>query len=124
LDGGQSFLGSRIRSFVSGSNPNIQGRSAFLEQVYRRTPDISLYVMHGWYDVVSYLDNDNGRKLACWLGPVEDYGGGDAMFLLPPKSAKPIVRSTVWSLTSDERADKKEEIEDLLQKKTQLVTIG
>jgi hypothetical protein len=46
--------------------------------------------MHGWYEVVAFLDNDNERKLACWLGPAEDYGGGDAVFLLP-KSAKPIV---------------------------------
>ncbi|KAI2509696.1 hypothetical protein MHU86_4678 [Fragilaria crotonensis] len=76
--------------------------------------DISLYVMHGWYDVVSYLDSDNERKLAYWLGPAEDYGGGDAVFLLP-KTARPIVRSTVWSLTPDERVDKKEEIEHLLQ---------
>ena len=106
-------LCTRIRSFVSGSHPGLQGRSAF-EQVHGWTPYISLYVMHGWYDVVSYLDSDNERKLACWLGPAEDYGGGDAVFLLP-KTAKPIVRSTVWSLTPDERIDKKEEIEDLLQ---------
>ena len=35
------------------------------------------------------------------------------MFLLP-KSAKPIVRSTVWSLTPEEKAEKREEIELLL----------
>ncbi|KAI2504178.1 hypothetical protein MHU86_10292 [Fragilaria crotonensis] len=106
-------LCTRIRSFVSGSHPDLQGRSAF-EQVHGWTPDISLYVMHGWYEVVSYLESDNERKLACWLGPAEDYGGGDTVFLLP-KTAKPIVRSTVWSLTPDERVDKKEEIEHLLQ---------
>jgi hypothetical protein len=77
-------------------------------------PDISLHGMHGWYEVLAFLDNDNERKLACWLGPVEDYGGGDAVFQLP-KSAKPIVRSTVWSLTLEERADKRDEIEELLR---------
>ncbi|KAI2507886.1 hypothetical protein MHU86_6544 [Fragilaria crotonensis] len=82
--------------------------------VHGWTPDISLYVMHGWYEVISYLDNDNERKLACWLGPAEDYGGGDAAFLLP-KSAKPIVRSTFWALTPDERADRREEIAELLE---------
>ncbi|KAI2491251.1 hypothetical protein MHU86_23303 [Fragilaria crotonensis] len=61
-----------------------------------------------------HLDNDNERKLACWLGPAEDYGGGDAAFLLP-KSAKPIVRSTFWALTPDERADRREEIAELLE---------
>jgi hypothetical protein len=98
---------------ISGSHPDLQRRSAF-EQVHGWTPDRSLYVMQGWYDIVSYLDNNNERKLACWLGPAEDYGGGDAVFLLP-KSAKPIVRSTVWSLTPDKRVDMEEEIEFLLQ---------
>ncbi|KAI2502009.1 hypothetical protein MHU86_12412 [Fragilaria crotonensis] len=106
-------LCARIRSFVAGTHPDLQGRSAF-EQVHGWTPDISLYVMHGWYEVISYLDNDNERKLACWLGPAEDYGGGDAAFLLP-KSAKPIVRSTFWALTPDERADRREEIAELLE---------
>jgi hypothetical protein len=69
--------------------------------------------MHGWYEVISYLDNDNERKLACWLGPAEDYGGGDAAFLLP-RSAKPIVRSTFWALTPDERVDRRDEIAELL----------
>ena len=85
-------LCTKIRSFIAGTHPDLHGRSAF-EQVYGWTPDISLYVMHEWYEVVSFLDNDNDRKLACWLGPAEDYGGGDAAFLLP-KSARPIVRST------------------------------
>ncbi|KAI2504205.1 Reverse transcriptase (RNA-dependent DNA polymerase) [Fragilaria crotonensis] len=106
-------LCANIRSFIAGTHPDLHGRSAF-EQVHGWTPDISLYVMHGWYDVVAFLDNDNERKLACWLGPAEDYGGGDAVFLLP-KSARPIVRSTVWALTPTERADRKDEIEDLLK---------
>jgi hypothetical protein len=70
--------------------------------------------MHGWYEVVAFLDNNNERKLASWIGPAEDYGGGDAAFLLP-KSARPIVRSTFWALTPNERADRKDEIEDLLK---------
>ena len=106
-------LCARIRSFVAGTHPDLQGRCAF-EHVHGWTPDVSLYVMHGWYEVVSFLDHDNERRLACWLGPAEDYGGGDAAFLLP-KSAKPIVRSTFWSLSLDEKADRKDEIEDLLK---------
>ena len=106
-------LCARIRSFMAGSHPDLFGRCAF-EQVHGWTPDISLYVMHGWYEVVSNLDNDNERKLGCWLGPAEDYGGGDAVFLLP-KSARPIVRSTFWALTPEERTDRKEEIEELLK---------
>ena len=105
-------LCANIRSFIAGTHPDLLGRSAF-EQVHGWTPDISNYVMHGWYEVVSYLDNDNERKLACWLGPAEDYGGGDAAFLLP-KTARPIVRSTLWSLTPNERADRRDEIKELL----------
>jgi hypothetical protein len=106
-------LCTRIRSSVAGSHPDLNGRSAF-KQENGWTPDISLYIMHGWYEVVSFIDSDNDRKLACWLGPAEDYGDGDAVFLLP-KSAKPVVRSTVWSLTPEEKADKREEIESLLK---------
>ncbi len=82
-------LCARIRSFVTGSHPDLHRRSAF-EQIHGWTPDISLYVMHGWYEIVAFLDNDNEQKLACWLGPAEDYGGGNAVFLLS-NSAKPIV---------------------------------
>ena len=103
----------RIRSFVAGTHPDLQGRCAF-EHVHGWTPGISLYVMHGWYEVVSFLNHDNKRKLACWLGLAEDYGGGDAASLLP-KSAKPIVRSTFRSLSRKERADWKDEIEELLR---------
>jgi hypothetical protein len=70
--------------------------------------------MHGWYEVVSFLDHDNERKFACWLGPAEDYGGGDAAFFIP-KSATPIVRSTFWSLSLEERADRRDEIEEFLR---------
>ena len=69
--------------------------------------------MHGWYKVVGYLNNDKERKLACWLGPAVDYGGGDSVILLPSFS-RPIVRSTCWSLTPEERTDKRVEIAELL----------
>jgi hypothetical protein len=69
---------TNIRSFVAGTHPGLRGRTAF-EHVYGWTPDVSLY--------------NNERYLACWLGPAEDNGSGDAAFLLP-KSARPIVRST------------------------------
>ena len=106
-------LCTKIRSFVAGYHPDLHGRSAF-KQVHGWTPDISMYVIHGWYEIVAFLDNNNERKLACWQGSAEEFGGGDAVFLLP-KSAKPIVRSTNWSLTLEERANKREEIDNLLK---------
>ena len=108
-----AILCAKIRSFTSGTNPDLNGRCAF-EQVLGWTPDISTYVMHEWFEVVGYLDENKETKLACWLGPAEDYGGGDSVFLLP-KSGRPIVRSTVWSLTLNEKVDKKDEIDSLLE---------
>jgi hypothetical protein len=100
------------KSFIAGIHPDLQGHSAF-EHVHGWTPDISNHVMHSWFEVVSYQGNDNERKLARWLGPAEDYGGGDAAFLLP-KSVKPIVRRTSWCLTPNERLDRRDEIRQLL----------
>ena len=77
-----AVLCAKIRSFISGTQPDLQGRSAY-EHVFGWTPDISVFVMHEWYEVVAFLDSDQETKLACWLGPAEDYGGGDAAFLLP-----------------------------------------
>jgi hypothetical protein len=108
-----AILCAKIRSFTAGTNPDLNGRCAF-EQVLGWTPDISTYVMHEWFEVVGYLDENKETKLACWLGPAEDYGGGDSVFILP-KSGRPIVRSTVWSLTPNEKVDKKVEIDSLLE---------
>ena len=105
-------LCTKIRSFTTGTSPDLNGRCAF-EQVLGWTPDISAYVMHEWFEIVGYLDANKETKLACWLGPAEDYGGGDAAFLLP-ESGRPIVRSTFWSLTPNERVDKKVEMDALL----------
>jgi hypothetical protein len=49
--------------------------------------------------------------LLAW--PAEDFGGGVAAFLLS-KLARPIVRSTLWSLTPNKRADRRDEIRELL----------
>ncbi|MFY8201679.1 MAG: hypothetical protein ACOVLE_13465, partial [Pirellula staleyi] len=108
-----AVLCAKIRSFTSGTNPDLNGRCAF-EQVLGWTPDISIFVMHEWFKIVGYLDINKETKLACWLGPAEDYGGGDSAFLLP-KSGRPIVRSTFWALTPNERVDKKEEMDALIE---------
>ena len=106
-----AVLCAKIRSFIAGTQPDLQGRCAY-EHVFGWTPDISVFVMHEWYEVIAFLDSDQETKLACWLGPAEDYGGGDAAFLLP-KSGRPIVRSTFWSLTPNEVIDKQTDIREL-----------
>ena len=62
-----AILCAKIRSFTSGPNPDLNGRCAF-EQVLGWTPDISTYVMHEWFEIVGYLDENKETKLACWLG--------------------------------------------------------
>ncbi len=49
-------------------------------------------------------------RLLAW--PAEDFGGGDAAFLLS-ELARPIVRSTLWSLTPNKRADQRDKIREL-----------
>lgn len=111
------FLGEHvtaIRRFTAYDNSRLRGRCA-AEEVLGYTPDISPYVQHDWWEVVQYLDNDGEPKLAFWIGVAEDYGGGDAFWVLP-RSAIPQVRSTVWALTVEEREhpDMKEQIDDLI----------
>jgi hypothetical protein len=66
-------------------------------------PDISLWIQHAWYDNVWYRDSDGESKIGKWLGVANGIGGGDCFWLLP-MSARPIARSTVWNVTTDELA--------------------
>jgi hypothetical protein len=65
-------------------------------------PDISLWVQHAWYEEVWYRDVDKVDKLGLWLGAATHHGGGDTFWILG-KSCKPLVRSTVWSVTVEEK---------------------
>jgi hypothetical protein len=56
----------------------------------------------GMRQEVWYLDNDKNTKLGLWLGAATRHGGGDAFWILG-KSCKPTVRSTVWSVTVEEK---------------------
>jgi hypothetical protein len=66
------------------------------------------YLDFQWYETVWYLDQDanfseDKRKLGKWLGVVHDVGQALCFYILP-QSGRPIVRSTVESLTQDERS--------------------
>lgn len=93
-------LVTAIRSYTAYDSPLLQGCCA-AESVLGYTPDISTYIQHGWYDTVWYRDADGETKVGHWLGPATQHGGGDAYWLLP-LSCKPIIRSTVWSITQSE----------------------
>ena len=58
-------------------------------------------MQHSWYEDVWYRDADGENKIGKWLGPAVGIGGGDCYWILPI-SARPIARSTVWSITAEE----------------------
>jgi hypothetical protein len=100
----QGHLGElvcQLRSFTAYDSPLLQGRCA-AESVLGYTPDISPWVQHAWYEEVWYRDVDKVDKLGPWLGAATRHGGGDAFWILG-KSCKPLVRSTVWSVTVKEK---------------------
>jgi hypothetical protein len=79
------------------------------EAIKGNTPDISEYAQFDWYEYVWYLDPavkfpDEAKKLGRWIGVAHDVGSPMTFWILPA-SCKVIARSTVSSLTEDERAD-------------------
>jgi len=64
------------------------------EKVYGYTPNITEYISFSWYEWIWFL----GR----WLGPATNLGQGMAFYVLTDES-KVIVRSTVSTITIDEK---------------------
>jgi hypothetical protein len=50
---------------------------------------------------VWYRDSDGENKIGKCLGPAAGIGGGDCFWILT-MSARPIARSTVWEIATDE----------------------
>jgi hypothetical protein len=79
------------------------------EAIEGNTPDISEYAQFDWYEYVWYLDPavqfpEDAKKLGHWIGVAHDVGSSMTFWVLTA-SCKVIARSTVSSLTEDERAD-------------------
>jgi hypothetical protein len=79
------------------------------EAIEGNTPDISEYAQFDWYEYVWYLDPavqfpDDAKKLGRWIGVAHDVGSPMTFWVLTA-SCKVIARSTVSSLTEDEKAD-------------------
>jgi hypothetical protein len=97
------FLGelvAALRGFTANESSSLQGRCA-TEHALGFTPDISPWVQHSWYKDVWFRDADGENIIGKWLGPAVGIGGGDCYWILPI-SARPIARSTVWSITTEE----------------------
>jgi hypothetical protein len=71
------------------------GRTGF-EVVHGYTPDISLYILHEWYDFIYWYDlADKTEKLGRWLGPSgEAFGGGDCHYVLYKTGRVHVTNST------------------------------
>ena len=99
------FLGEHVttlRGLTAYDAPKLQGRCA-AEHALGYTPDISPWIQHGWYDNVWYRNANGEHRIGKWLGLASGIGGGDCYWILP-MSARPIAKSTVWSITMDEMA--------------------
>ena len=59
------------------------GRTAY-EQVHGYTPDITLYTMHDWYNMIFWFCSlSNTQHIGRYLGPCEKlFGAGDFYFIL------------------------------------------
>jgi hypothetical protein len=100
-----AFLGSFIagkRQRTATVIPSSMGRTAF-EVVHGYTPDISLYVIHDWYEFIWWYDlADKTEKLGRWLGPSgEKFGGGDCHYVLH-RTGRIHVTNSTRSITEDE----------------------
>ena len=82
--------------YLDGSTP--------LQKVMGYTPNITEYVLFGWYEWIWYhsVTDVNRTLLGRWLGPASNIGQGMAFYVLTGE-AKVIVRSTVSSLSTDEK---------------------
>ena len=82
-----------------------QGRTPY-KWVVGRTPDISKYIDYQWYETIWYLDRDadfpnDKRKLGKLPGIAHNVGQAIYYYVLN-SSGKPVVRSTITSLSKDE----------------------
>ena len=76
------------------------------ESVHGRAVDISAYAQFNFYQIVWYIDAPENaatsrRKLGRWIGVAEDIGSSLCYTILPI-SCRPISRSSVMPLLSDE----------------------
>jgi hypothetical protein len=99
------YLGAYVASKKQRTASNIpsnMGRTPY-EVVHGYTPDISLYIIHDWYDYIWWYDlGDKTEKLGRWLGPSgEKFGGGDCHYVLF-KSGKIRVTNSTRPVTEDE----------------------
>ena len=95
-----------IRRRTALDMPVLDGRTPE-ENVHARIVDISAYAQFDWFSHVWYIDYPKDaatsrRQLGRWLGVAENAGSSLCYIVLTQK-CKPIVRSSVQPVTSDEK---------------------
>jgi len=97
-----------VRRLTAHDLPGLDGRVPD-EVIKGNTPDIAEYAQFDWYEYVWCHDPTvqfpgDTRRLARWIGVAHDVGNPMTFWVLPT-TCKVLARSTVWSLTEDERND-------------------
>jgi hypothetical protein len=77
------------------------------ECIHGRMVDISSYAQFDWYSLVWCIDEPtdavtSGRQIGRWIGVAEKVGSNLCYYVLP-KSCRPISRSSVMPISSDEQ---------------------
>ena len=95
-----------IKNRTASNSVRLDGRTPY-EVVHGNTPDISEYATFRWYEIVWYWDpNFNQKqKLGRWIGVAEHIGAGITYYVLN-KDAIVLARSTVISLSKEQRESK------------------
>jgi hypothetical protein len=80
-----------------------------------QTPDISSLLPFDFYEPIWYYDQMADfpmpkQKIARWLGEAYDFGQSMCYWILP-ESGVPIVRSTVQSITKEQKATQEVQLE-------------
>ena len=88
------------------SRESLDGRTP-TERVLGTTPDVSLYIMFDWYQVVWYHEPTNEfpnqkRVLGRWLGVAHDYHEEGVFWILTEKGTY-VARKSVWSPSEEEK---------------------
>ena len=81
-----------------------------MEFVHGNILDISLYILHKWYNFIYLYDlADKTEKLGRWLGPSgEAFGGGDCHYMLY-KTRKVHVTNSTCPLHDEEWQNREED---------------
>ena len=97
-----------VRRLTAHDLPGLDGRVPD-EVVEGNTPDIAEYAQFDWYEHVWCHDPTvqfpgDQRRLARWIGVAHSVGNPMTFWVLP-STCKVLARSTVWSLSEDDRSN-------------------